>query len=210
MSRNKYPEVTVDKILEVSERLFLEKGYENTTIQDIVDGLGGLTKGAVYHHFQSKEEIMEALAERLFGSDIPFALVQERTDLNGLQKMKLAMRLNQENAQKAALAKQALPLLQNPRILAEMLEADRRFLCPRWKELIDEGIRDGSVTTAYPQEMAELLVLLELWMTPSVFPGDKETMVRRYRCAAEMFSKMGLPLFDEASEEAARSLPYWE
>lgn len=45
MARNKYPEVTVEKILEVSQRLFLEKGYDNTTIQDIVDELGGLTKG---------------------------------------------------------------------------------------------------------------------------------------------------------------------
>ena len=61
MARNKYPELTVEKILEVSQRLFLEKGYEQTTIQDIVDNLGGLTKGAVYHHFKSKEEIINAL-----------------------------------------------------------------------------------------------------------------------------------------------------
>ena len=51
MARNKYPELTVEKILEVSQKLFLEKGYEQTTIQDIVDHLGGLTKGAVYHRF---------------------------------------------------------------------------------------------------------------------------------------------------------------
>lgn len=61
MARNKYPEVTVEKILEVAERIFLEKGYDDTTIQNIIDGLGGLTKGAVYHHFKSKEEILDAL-----------------------------------------------------------------------------------------------------------------------------------------------------
>ena len=55
------PEVTVEKILDAAQRLFLEKGYENTTIQDIVGELGGLTKGAVYHHFKSKEEIMDAV-----------------------------------------------------------------------------------------------------------------------------------------------------
>ena len=44
MARNKYPEVTVERILDVSQRLFLEKGYDNTTIQDIVDELGGLSK----------------------------------------------------------------------------------------------------------------------------------------------------------------------
>lgn len=66
MARNKYPELTVEKILEVSQRLFLEKGYEQTTIQDIVDNLGGLTKGAVYHHFKSKEEIINALGDKMF------------------------------------------------------------------------------------------------------------------------------------------------
>ena len=43
MARNKYPEVTEERILEAAQRLFLEKGYDNTTIQDIVDQLGGLT-----------------------------------------------------------------------------------------------------------------------------------------------------------------------
>ncbi len=56
MARNKYPEVTVEKILEVSQRLFMERGYDNTTIQDIVNELGGLTKGAIYHHFKSWPE----------------------------------------------------------------------------------------------------------------------------------------------------------
>ena len=66
MARNKHPEVTVEKILDVAQQLFLEKGYDNTTIQDIVDKLGGLTKGAVYHHFKSKEEIICALSDKLF------------------------------------------------------------------------------------------------------------------------------------------------
>ena len=39
MSRNKYPEETVNLILDVSQRLFIEKGYDNTTIQDIIDEL---------------------------------------------------------------------------------------------------------------------------------------------------------------------------
>ena len=76
MARNKYPEITVEKILDAAQRLFLEKGYENTTIQDIVGELGGLTKGAVYHHFKSKEEIMDAVNDRMFFSNNPFEAVQ--------------------------------------------------------------------------------------------------------------------------------------
>ena len=76
MARNKYPEVTVEKILDVAQRLFLEKGYDNTTIQDIVNELGGLTKGAIYHHFKSKEEIIDALSEKLFFENNPFVIVK--------------------------------------------------------------------------------------------------------------------------------------
>lgn len=57
MARNKHPEQTVQKILDVSLKLFGEKGYEKTTIQDIVDALG-MSKGAIYHHFKSKDDII--------------------------------------------------------------------------------------------------------------------------------------------------------
>ena len=48
VARNKYPEVTVEKILEVSQRLFLEKGYDNTTIQDIVNELVNSNMGVIF------------------------------------------------------------------------------------------------------------------------------------------------------------------
>lgn len=88
MARNKYPEQTVEQILDTAQRLFLEKGYDNTTIQDIVDHLDGLSKGAVYHHFRSKEEIMDAVGDRMFAANNPFEMVRNRTDLNGLQKLR--------------------------------------------------------------------------------------------------------------------------
>ena len=97
MARNKYPEVTVEKILEVSQRLFLTNGYDNTTIQDIVEELGGLTRGAIYHHFKSKEEIMDALINKMFLEKNPFDIVKKQKKLNGLQKMKMVMALNQSD-----------------------------------------------------------------------------------------------------------------
>ena len=65
MARNKHPEETVEKILDVSMRLFSEKGYEATTIQDITHALG-MSKGAVYHHFKSKEDILDRLSDRYY------------------------------------------------------------------------------------------------------------------------------------------------
>ena len=199
MARNKYPEVTVERILDVSQRLFLEKGYENTTIQDIVDELGGLTKGAVYHHFKSKEEIMDAVGDRMFFSNNPFEAVRGRTDLNGLQKLREAVRLNQSDKERVRLTAQSIPIAKSPRLLQEMIVSNRKVLTPYFLELIEEGNRDGSMHTNYPREIAELLPLLtSLWLLPSVFPASREQMKRKFLFLGEMLEKMGVPLMDDS------------
>ncbi|WP_225229140.1 TetR/AcrR family transcriptional regulator [Paenibacillus gallinarum] len=65
MARNKYPEQTLEQILAVSSKLFTEKGFEKTSIQDIIDELG-MSKGAIYHHFKSKEDILDAVMNKQF------------------------------------------------------------------------------------------------------------------------------------------------
>ena len=209
MARNKHPEVTVGKILEVSKRLFLEKGYDNTKIQDIADELG-MTKGAIYHHFESKEEIMNKLGESMFIHNNPFEIVKKRNDLNGLEKMKLAIKLNQSNEQMVELTNQALPLLENPQILAKMFESNYQNLLPYWLELIKEGQEDGSIKTNQPKELAELLILTDLWMIPSLFPGNADDIKNRYKFVTIMLGKMGLPLYDEEMIEKINQLPYYK
>lgn len=197
MARNKYPEVTVERILDTAQKLFLEKGYEHTTIQDIVSELGGLTKGAVYHHFKSKEEIMDAVGDRMFFSNNPFETVRSRSDLNGLEKLREAIRLNQSDQDRTCMTIQSIPITKNPRLLVEMINSNRRILTPYFLELIQEGNRDGSIHTDYAKEIAELLPLLtSLWLLPSVFPASRDEMKRKFYFLGEMLEKMGVPLFD--------------
>lgn len=198
MARNKYPEITEARILDAAQALFLEKGYEQTTIQDIVNALGDLTKGAVYHHFRSKEEILSAVCDRMFFENNPFEQVRGRSDLNGLEKLREAIRLNQADTARANLTVQSIPVSQNPRLLVEMIESNRKVLTPRFQSLIEEGCRDGSIHTDYAREIAELLPLLtSLWLLPSVFPATKAEMRRKFDFIGEMLAKMGVPLFDE-------------
>lgn len=199
MARNKYPEVTVEKILDAAQRLFLEKGYDNTTIQDIVNELDGLSKGAVYHHFKSKEEIMDAVSDRMFTANNPFEAVRRRSDLNGLQKLREAIRLNQSDEARTNMTIQSIPITRNPRILVEMIESNRRILTPYYLELLEEGNKDGSLHTEYAKEIAELLPLLtSLWLLPNVFPADKEGMKHKFYFLGEMLEKMGVPLMDDS------------
>ena len=180
MARNKYPEQTVELILETARRLFLEKGYEATTIQDIVDGLGGLTKGA-------------------FAENDPFRAVEGRDDLNGLEKLREVVRLHQADAEQQQLSRESIPMLKNPRVLAEMLETNRRELSPRFLKLIEEGRADGSIRTDYAPELAELIPLLtSLWLAPTVYPATAEGLRRKFLLIGEMLTALGLPLVDES------------
>ena len=198
MARNKYPEVTVEKILEVSQRLFLEKGYDNTTIKDIVNELGGLTKGAIYHHFKSKEEIIDALGEKLFFENNPFSIVQNQKHLNGLQKMREVIKLNHIDVDRAELRKQSIPLLKNPRLLAELADTNRKLIAPLWLQLIQEGIEDGSIQTEYAKELSELLPLLtNFWLIPSVYPATSEELISKFAFIKYLLDSMKLPIIDD-------------
>ncbi len=202
MARNKYPEVTVERILDAAQRLFLEKGYDNTTIQDIVDDLGGLTKGAVYHHFKSKEEIMDAVGDRMFFANNPFEAVKKRSDLSGLEKLREVIRLNNADEQRTELTLQSVPVAKNPRLLAEMLISNRKVLTPCFRELIDEGLADGSICTEYPREISELLPMLtSLWLLPSIYPASKAEQRRKFDFIFAMLDKFGIPLYDESMRE---------
>ena len=75
--------------MDVAFQLFMEKGYEHTSIQDIIDHLGGLSKGAIYHHFKSKEDILIAVTDRMASeSNQALADICNRSGLSGKEKLK--------------------------------------------------------------------------------------------------------------------------
>ena len=208
MARNKYPEITEERILQAAERLFLEKGYDNTTIQDIVDALGDLTKGAVYHHFKSKEDIMEAVGDRMFVRNNPFAEAAARKDLNGLEKLRASILMNQSDDARMEMTVQSMPILENPRFLASMIRDNQQEIAPYLLRFLEEGIRDGSIHTEYPKELSEVILLLTgLWMVPSLYPATAEEMMRKFRFIGLLLERMGVPLVDEALLE--KLAPYF-
>ena len=192
----KTPEIWKKEILNAAQNLFLCKGYEQTSIADIMKTVGG-AKGMFYYCFQSKEEVMYALGNQLFFENNPFEAIKKRKDLNGLQKIKALLVLNQSDTKRHNLNMLAIPILKDPHILAAAIKENRRVLTPLWLELLEEGKKDGSIQTEYTKELSELLPLINFWLLPSVFPGTEEELHHKYRFVMEVLKHMGLPLLDD-------------
>ena len=201
MPRNKYPEETVKKILDASLKLFLEKGFEQTTILDIVDNLGGLTRGAFYHHFKSKEEVLTAILGRHHEENNPFKKAKEMDAANGLEKAKIALKIglvsNTASEENISMTKLALPLLSNPRFLAEMVKGIQED-SKDFASIIEEGMADGSIRPGNAKVIAELFFLLSnLWMFPDIFPCSSEESIAKAEVIKEIFDSLGFYVIDE-------------
>ena len=95
----KEPEQWKNEILDAAQKLFLSKGYEETSVSDIMKEAGG-AKGMFYRFFESKEEAMQALGDRMFLQNNPFEAVKGRTDLNGLQKIRELLNMNRSDEER--------------------------------------------------------------------------------------------------------------
>ena len=200
MARNAHPEVTRQRILDAARTLFARQGYERTSIQDINE-LGDLSKGAIYHHFPSKAAILYALTE-VDTARVNATLPLDDDSLNGLQKIQHWLLANATDQEHMLLMRDAFPLLNDPKMLSENLKYWRTTNADMFRQCIEDGITDGSITTQYPREAAELLALLSnYWLAPMFYPATTDELKHRIRCLLTMLTAIGLPLFDPDSPE---------
>ena len=200
MPRSKYPEATKQKILDAAIKTFQEKGYEQSTILDIVANMEGLTRGAFYHHFKSKEEVLNTIADRIFYEKNPFDMVRKESGLNGLQKLQKALSMNLADIddEYRLLRMATLTLLDSPQFFKENIHFNVAVCRDYVQPLIEEGVADGSIKVENPQLVAELVVmLLNFWLLPVVFEGDADYMTQKAILSNEILTSLGLPLFND-------------
>lgn len=201
MARNKYPEETVALILDTAQRLFIEKGYEHSTIQDIIDNLGGLTKGAVYHHFSSKEDILKAVTARLFHDNSlsgKWSKIAEDASLNGAQKLKSMLYEALVDEQEQKFRSMGIHLQNMPHMLSDLLLRSVNDIAPNAiKPVLEEGIRDGSIKVPFAKELSEVVSLLaNVWLNPLVFPMSDKDIENKWQVILGLMALLGVDVSD--------------
>ncbi len=183
MARNKHPEQTVQLILDTSSRLFFQKGYEHTTLQDIINATK-LSKGAIYHHFASKEAILIAVVDRIGDFNITvLAEIRDKKGLTGAEKLRQLFRTSMHLSFQGKILHMLPFLLENPKFMALQMQSILGEAAPDYiLPILKEGIADGSIHTDHPEELSEaLLILSDLWLHPILRPSTPEQV--RARCA---------------------------
>ena len=211
MARNKHPEQTVQLILDTATRLFLQKGYDETTLQDIIDATK-LSKGAIYHHFASKEAILIAVVDRMgdFNSAV-LAEIRDRKGLTGAEKLRELFRTSMTLSFQGKILHMLPFLIENPKFMALQMQSILGEAAPDYiLPLLKEGIADGSIRADYPEQLAEVLLLMtDLWLHPIFRPSTPEQV--RTRCAFfnQFTRQYGFELLDgdliEAMAEFSRT-----
>ena len=200
MSRNKYPEETVKLILDVSTRLFSTKGYDKTSLQDIINETK-LSKGAIYHHFASKEDILETIFNRIGEENTAFlAKVRDDKAANGLEKLRNIIRAAVFNSNQSLMLTITPSLLDNPRFLAMQIEQIYRIVAPKFiQPILQEGMEDGSIRVKNPKEVAEaIMILANTWLNPLVKQTDEQGMRERCNTFNSLLCGIGIDiLLDE-------------
>jgi len=209
MQRKINAENTRASILDVSEKLFLEKGFEKTTTQEIVN-LTGIAKGTLFHHFPTKEAILSAVLEKYNDSTI----LEMRKWLEGMDHLtaceKLSLLFNRfyDLAETTPLSKMALTS-RSPRLILEDLQIWAKKIAPIMLELMEEGLADGSIQTEYPDECGQLFNLLFcIWCDPVTLACDAKQLLKRLEFIQHAMRALGADIVSE--EFIAKSLTFAE
>lgn len=169
-----------ERLLAAATRLFAENGYENTSVQEIVTS-AGVTKGAMYHYFAAKDDLLYEIYHRLL------ALQTERLERlaggPGTPEERLRAAVidvidtSCEHLDGLTVFFRSLHLLPEERRRA--VRAERRRYHERFRALVEEGQRDGTFRADLPPDLAVNFLFgavhqLSTWWRPDGALGARE------------------------------------
>lgn len=174
--RNPRRELVEKQIMEQATRLFAERGFASTTLQDIADATG-LTRPALYHYVANKDELLSRLVSE--STETPAALlheINERTELGPTEKLRemaVAIAMHQgENPDRFRLIIRSEAEL--PEDIARRYQLSRRHVLKEFITVIEDGIKAGEMRPADPRTSALGIIGMLNWIAWWHQPGKED------------------------------------
>jgi AcrR family transcriptional regulator len=152
------------EFLDTAQQLFFEKGYEKTSVNDIIEKIG-VAKGTFYHYFKTKSDLLDKLVQR-FAERIKSEITNlvERTDLNAIEKLNGVFALGRTiKAENIELMKLLLKVLYNDDNLMlrhKIIRSRIKITTPEFVKILKQGNEEGFFNVDDSGEVAELIFLL--------------------------------------------------
>ncbi len=152
----------LNEFLDTAETLFFSKGYEQTSVQDIINAIG-VAKGTFYYYFDSKLDVLDAVVKRTRRHVLAqVSPIVEDTNLNALDKLEcLFAEINQWKLVNQEFILDMLRMLyqdQNALLRLKFFEETRNGIIPPLAAIIEQGITERIFNVNYPNETAELIL----------------------------------------------------
>ncbi|RSJ58201.1 HTH-type transcriptional repressor KstR2 [Streptococcus gordonii] len=188
-----------EKILNTATQLFIQKGSEKTSMQDIAQ-TAGISKGAIYHHFKSKDEIVLAVIrsrQELMEEEMKQWL-KATENLTGREQLQTILKSNLESQTARATDGIVGEYEKDAGFILTMMRDNLRIGAPLVSDIIKKGMADGSLRTQYPDQAAEVfLLLVNFWMHGTVFESDPEKLPERFHFLQFMMTSVGMDIFND-------------
>ena len=188
-----------EKILNTATQLFIQKGSEKTSMQDIAQ-TAGISKGAIYHHFKSKDEIVFAVIrsrQELMEEEMKQWL-KATENLTGREQLQTILKSNLESQTARATDGIVGEYEKDAGFILTMMRDNLRIGAPLVSDIIKKGMADGSLQPQYPEEAAEVfLLLVNFWMHGTVFESDPEKLPERFHFLQFMMTSVGMDIFND-------------
>lgn len=199
MPRHDPDQKTKQHILETAMRLFAEKGMENVNVEDVVKELG-VTRGAFYHYFKSREELIAGVMYKSFEDNNPYLEVNSQQGLNALEKLQFVIKQNMqprlENDEN--MKSQMKKLANNPVVFKNEILFQVNVMSVYLEKLLKEGNIDGSMSVYYPKQAAQTIALLVgSWLSPYAFDVTYEEYAEKISFFKQLTKLLGVDLMSE-------------
>ncbi|AOT71968.1 TetR/AcrR family transcriptional regulator [Geosporobacter ferrireducens] len=190
-----------NELVGIAEKLFLEKGYEETSIEDILKA-SGLSKGGFYHYFKSKDEVLAEsinhFADSLLQELEP--IIEDR-ELNALEKLKRFMeKKNASQKSKRELIKYLAMLMKSDFTFYKYnLTITQKYVEPL-AQIIEQGVEEGIFKVKFPRETADILLRTVTSLPQSVFFSEyieDKTKSEQYKTSLEAIMVRALGIENE-------------
>lgn len=152
------------ELIDCAQQLFLSKGYEQTSINDVILATG-LSKGAFYHHFKSKDDLLEAVTARFAEQSLKFVEgMQADPDVNALERLNRLLALGRE--WKREHLHELLPMFttllkrENAVLYHRIVMAAMSVLQPAIAAVVERGVEEGVFQPVDSQVASETMLSL--------------------------------------------------